>query len=206
MGLRLLLLCIMGLSGCAFAPPPSEPLPLGEKVAPPDGWVSYCRRHDHEEAACVRLTEERWTELQRVNFEVNKRVRYRSDRALYGTLDLWTVAAEAGDCEDIALTKRQELMRLGWPAAALLLATGRTPRGVYHAVLVAMTDHGDYVLDNNVDPVSPWAQSAIVMDRLQVPGQPYWRRVMLLPGEPATASTAAADPGSSFPQSLHTTP
>ena len=204
--LRLLFLNLLGLAGCATAPPPSEPLPLGEKVAPPAGWISYCRRHDREDPACVRLTGSRWAELQRVNLEVNKRIRYRSDRTLYGTLDLWTVAAEVGDCEDIALAKRQELMRLGWPAAALLLATGRTPRGLYHAVLVAMTDKGDYVLDNNLDSVSPWTRSPIVLDRLQVPGRLYWRRVMLSHAERPPASRPGADPGAVFPREHHATP
>ena len=202
-----MLLGVAGLCGCTAAPPPSEPLPLGEKIAPPAGWISYCRRHDLEDVACVRLTQERWGELQRVNSEVNRRVAYRSDRTLYGTLDLWTVAAEAGDCEDFALAKRQQLVRLGWPASALLLATGRTPRGVYHAVLVAVTDRGDYVLDNNSDLVSPWAESAIVMDRLEVPGRAYWRQVVLPShDEPTPASTAVAELRPLFPKYLSSAP
>jgi len=42
-----------------------------------------------------------------------------------------------GDCNNYALEKRRELIALGWPRAALLLAAAVTETGEGHLVLVA---------------------------------------------------------------------
>lgn len=52
------------------------------------------------------------------------------------------------DCEDYALEKRCRLRRLGIDWQDLHLATCWTETGEYHAVLVAVTNFWDLVLDN----------------------------------------------------------
>ncbi len=54
----------------------------------------------------------------------------------------------AGDCEDIALLKRRDLIEKGWPVGALLMTVVRQANGEGHAVLTVLTDRGDLVLDN----------------------------------------------------------
>ncbi|WP_236759154.1 transglutaminase-like cysteine peptidase, partial [Agrobacterium tumefaciens] len=57
---------------------------------------------------------------------------------------------------DYAVTKRQRLLRAGWPSGALRIATARTSTGIGHAVLVVSTSQGDLVLDNRTNVVKPW--------------------------------------------------
>lgn len=61
-----------------------------------------------------------------------------------------------GDCNNYALEKRRELIALGWPRAALLLAAAVTETGEGHLVLVARTGEGDLVLDNRLASTVDW--------------------------------------------------
>ena len=63
---------------------------------------------------------------------------------------------KGGDCEDMALLKRSLLIKKGWPRDALLMATARDQQGAGHAVLVAVTDKGDFVLDNRNWAIVSW--------------------------------------------------
>lgn len=98
--------------------------------------------------------------LDAVNRRVNGAVRQLSDPQAFGVDDYWTAplssGLSAGDCEDFALEKRRALIRRGVPAEALSVAIGTTAKGEIHAVLVASTDRGDYVLDNLQARVLPW--------------------------------------------------
>jgi predicted transglutaminase-like cysteine proteinase len=103
------------------------------------------------------LTHERWKELIDVNFEVNKKVKYQEDMETYNRPDFWEIADDLGDCEDHVLAKRAKLGERGWDVLAdLSIALCWTEFGQYHAVLIARTDRGDYVLDNRFDRVKPW--------------------------------------------------
>jgi len=53
-----------------------------------------------------------------------------------------------GDCEDFALTKRLKLIAMGYAPDSLHLALCWTETREFHAVLIADTDDGQYVLDN----------------------------------------------------------
>lgn len=54
--------------------------------------------------------------LYSVNDEVNQSISYRIDR---GGKDVWKIAPKFGDCEDYAITKRQQLIDAGWSAEDL---------------------------------------------------------------------------------------
>jgi predicted transglutaminase-like cysteine proteinase len=77
-------------------------------------------------------------ELVRVNDEVNRSIRYRSDLDQYGIADWWVSnpASGEGDCEDYALTKQA---RLGRGRVAIV-----GYRNQRHAVLIV----DGWVLDN----------------------------------------------------------
>ncbi len=97
-----------------------------------------------------------WRMLRRVNREVNGAIAPARDESG----DRWTTPLSpggdgAGDCEDYVLEKRARLLALGWPAQSLSIATANAPRWGAHAVLIAHTDRGDFVLDNlHVEPVA----------------------------------------------------
>jgi len=115
--------------------------------------------HYNTRPLIVPLTDEFKSLTKRINVEVN-RAPYRDDGPR-GDEDVWTLLGpDGGDCEDYVLTKRDQLIRAGIPAAAMLpaiLARPNDPDG--HMVLVLITDQGDFVMDNLTDYIAPWRES-----------------------------------------------
>ena len=143
------------------------------------GHIGYCRRHadecsPHEKPRqVVVLNKTTQRQLERVNTLFNNRITYRLDAQQYGREDYWAFPANnIGDCEDYALAKRRELIARGWPPSSLLLATAKAETGEGHAVLIARTDKGDFVLDNRYAAVMPWRALPYKWFALQDPAQP----------------------------------
>ncbi len=138
----------------------------GARAAAPPAFQGFCQRHPGE---CVRvggtlqrmaLTPARRAELDAVNAAVNGAVAEVEDRDQHGIEDVWSLpTAGRGDCEDMALLKRKMLIERGWPSSVLLVTTVSTPSGEGHAVLTAVTDAGDLVLDNKSASVLPWTRT-----------------------------------------------
>lgn len=99
--------------------------------------------------------------IEHVNGHINRTIRYRPDPVDMGIADRWRVAKTEGDCEDIALAKRQHLIELGFPAGAMRLAVGHTETGEGHAVLVVRTEAGDVILDNRRNDIVAWTDHDI---------------------------------------------
>jgi len=112
--------------------------------------------------------------LHRINTAVNHGTKYVPDPEKWKRLDYWNTEHDGeGDCEDYALEKRKRLQKL-YPdhKDSFLIATcfvegdnGETGRGGYHAVLLAITDKGVYVLDNRHESVMPWKDLPYRFDR-----------------------------------------
>lgn len=106
------------------------------------------------------MTAELWKQLETINRVVNVGVRSVSDVVHYGVEDFWELpfqgGANAGDCEDYVLQKRQMLLARGVPMAALSIALVKTSWGEEHAVLLVRSSQGDYVLDNLTPWIKPW--------------------------------------------------
>lgn len=146
-------------------------LRLGAETSRPYGHVEYCTRHA---ADCgVRkhrrnLPPARLAILSKVNIAVNRAIKPVSDESQHGQLEVWTVGATAGDCEDYALEKRSQLLRLGYEPQNLLLAMTHT--GIeYHTVLVVRSRAGDFILDNLTDAVVPVSASSLEFIKVQSP-------------------------------------
>jgi predicted transglutaminase-like cysteine proteinase len=131
----------------------------------PVGHSQFCKVHGDEcglNAQVVEVTElneARWTQLVSINNKVNSAVVPMTDQDYYQVAELWTYPSGFGDCEDIALAKRRELIAEGWDPSTLLMAVVRETNGNGHAVLMARTDRGDMVLDNQVGTVKLWADT-----------------------------------------------
>lgn len=136
----------------------------GDAFAPP-AFSAFCKR---ERRLCdsqsgkkvVDLSPDRLQELRAVNADVRKRVRERDDLPATGKTDDWRLATREGDCEDIAIAKKAELMKKGWPASALLLTVARqrfSEEG--HTVLTVRTNDGDLILDNLTPSVKDWSRT-----------------------------------------------
>jgi len=157
----------LSTASTAALPSASAPLPQGvPQVDPPPGFFSFCMRFADQcqsadnEPSSLHLTSEVWGELQSVNARVNDSIWPVDDERHYGRAEYWTIPTDGyGDCEDYALTKRQQLGRLGLPMKALRVAVVITGRNNRHAVLTIATDDGDFVLDNETSAILPWDQT-----------------------------------------------
>ncbi|UZW56606.1 transglutaminase-like cysteine peptidase [Sphingobium sp. JS3065] len=98
--------------------------------------------------------------LKEVNNLVNSRVRQRPDMEIYAEAERWTrsgIGPQAvGDCEDLAIEKRYQLLVRGFDPADVSFAVVFSAATGLHTVLVARTDEGDMVLDSS----TPWVRRA----------------------------------------------
>lgn len=132
---------------------------------PPYGFVQFCQlfkahcRGGPSSSVRFDATTERLVELDVVNRHVNAKVQPATDKEVYGVEEFWTFPGARGDCEDYVVLKRKILMRMGWPASALLITVVQDEAGEGHAVLTVRTAQGDFILDNKVNDVRLWNQT-----------------------------------------------
>ncbi len=142
-------------------------MPITGRTSQPIGHYDFCQRY---KAECevrtsrdprVALTPEKWNQLVQVNAEVNHDIAEATDQQIYGVPEYWAYPDKIGkgDCEDLALLKQRDLVRLGWPVGALLITVVRQKNGDGHAVLTVVTDRGDLVLDNMEQRVLLWDET-----------------------------------------------
>lgn len=160
-------LCIAFGSSALLGVAHAEPVPgrfmptVGEATAP-DGHIEFCRAYPlqceyrTETPLVVRLTPERWQELQNTNTIINETVRPVTDTQQFGVAEYWTYPQGAGDCEEYVLEKQRQLIARGWPPSALLITVVKDLQNSGHAVLSVRTDQGDLILDNQIETIMPW--------------------------------------------------
>ena len=152
-----------------------QPIAIKSNTKTPIGARQFCVERPDEcramsGAGPVTLTGGRRRDLDSINRHVNSAVTAITDQNYYGQREVWTYPDKGfGDCEDFALEKRRELMQQGWPASSLRMALVRQRNGEAHAVLVANTDSGDFVLDNLVADVLDWSQTSYKFVKISSP-------------------------------------
>jgi predicted transglutaminase-like cysteine proteinase len=151
----------------------SSEAPTRQYVFAPMAAVRFCitypRECDGSPETRIALDLASVVALDRVNRSVNARITPRPD--VPGD-DRWELYKTEGDCDDYAAQKRHELILLGFPASALLLAAGTIATGEAHLVLMVLTDRGDYVLDNLTNQIRPWNRTGIRWMARQSPENP----------------------------------
>jgi predicted transglutaminase-like cysteine proteinase len=137
-------------------------LQISQLQAPPSQYTDFCLRHPEacilEGAEVLALTPDTRALLAEVNRAVNAEVTFMSDPDCWGVEELWSFPdTGVGDCEDYALEKRRRLVAAGLPSAALTMAIVYDREGYFlHAVLLAETESGSFVLDNFSDDLMCW--------------------------------------------------
>jgi predicted transglutaminase-like cysteine proteinase len=131
----------------------------------PVGYIDFCQHFPdqcvvHGTNAPENLTEKTWRDLQEVNTLVNRLITPATDEEIYHRPEVWTLPKTYGDCEDYVLLKRKWLVDRGWPTGALLVTVVFDEVGDGHAVLLARTTHGDFILDNKTDALHRWYETA----------------------------------------------
>jgi len=117
-----------------------------------------CRPYDRVEPATV-LNESNWQQLVSINAYYNQNIVPVTDFDLYQVDEFWTYPNGYGDCEDFALIKRRDLIAAGWHPSTLMIAVVKEANGNGHAVLIARTDRGDLVLDNQESEIRLWNET-----------------------------------------------
>jgi predicted transglutaminase-like cysteine proteinase len=151
----------MGLAGVAYAGP--SYMPTAGRTTQPVGHYEFCQKLPEEcnevtpKQPPVELTRKLWAQIVAVNNSVNTTVQPRTDMEMWGKEEVWSYPDSGfGDCEDYALEKRRELMKLGVPAGNVLMTVVRQPNGDGHAVLTVHTSLGDFIMDNLEPKVLSW--------------------------------------------------
>lgn len=144
----------------------------------------------------VTLTSERWAEIERINTAVNRAIiPHPNTKGLAG--EVWLISPRAGECHDYAVTKRHELLSLGWPEQDLLLSEVVTSWGEHHLVLVIRTSDGDFVADNLNPNIRIWSQTPYQWVRIQSPGNPLiWSKLAnnAIAARPRTRASGQGNP------------
>jgi len=137
-----------------------------EKAKPPNGWAEFCARYRSDcdvkpsTPRNIVLDSATWDKLVSVNKWANQHIAPMTDRRHWGRVNKWYYAEDGrGDCKDYVLVKRKKLMAAGLPREALLITIVWSRRTRGHAVLIARTDKGDYVLDNLSSKVVLWSNT-----------------------------------------------
>lgn len=195
----LLLLLALALSPCAsclaseplrfpVSPSPTLDLPVLTSLASYPPYAAFCRRTPDEcdltGEATFHPDAETLRDVMTINAEINREIYFVLDIEQYGEEEYWTLPlAGRGDCEDLALLKRQRLSRLGVPRGSMRLAL------VFHATLLSShcvltleTGSGTYVLDNLTDELKLWHRTEYNFELRERPDgawdrfdQRYWR-------------------------------
>ena len=171
-------------------------LHAGQKSTPPLGWLQFCTENPGEclrtgaNGGPVALDATRWGELSQVNLHFNRSIIAMTDQQQFGLMEYWTYAKTGkGDCEDYVLEKRRALIERGWPSSALLITVVLDKEGGGHAVLTAMTDRGELILDNQTDDILPWSKSGLTFIKRQSPTDPNtWVALGRMLGRPDIAT------------------
>jgi predicted transglutaminase-like cysteine proteinase len=136
------------------------------RAGPTQAWVSFCQHRPREcdidlsQPARITLTSGIWAALTQVNEGVNASILAVTDQDHWGVLDRWDYPDDGlGDCEDIQLLKRKLLVQAGLPHRALRMTAVIDDQGQGHAVLMVLTDQGDFILDNKRNAILPWRRT-----------------------------------------------
>ena len=159
------ILCLLTGHAGASGAESSAFMATAGRTSQPIGHYEFCQTHAAECAvkssasARVRLTPQLWNDLVAVNAAVNLAVTPATDEEVYRRPEFWAYPGARGDCEDLVLLKRRDLIEKGWPVGALLITVVRQRNGEGHAVLTVETDRGDLVLDSLQPRVLVWSDT-----------------------------------------------
>lgn len=154
----------LGFAACGSAEAGRLSMNINGFTNAPVGYSAFCAISPaecsaHGGEAAEALTDARWNDLQEINGFVNHIVIPETDQAQFNREEVWSLPEIYGDCEDYVLLKRKWLLERGWPTGALLISVVFDEAGDGHAVLLARTDRGDFVLDNKTTKIKPWYET-----------------------------------------------
>ncbi|MBL0408116.1 transglutaminase-like cysteine peptidase [Microvirga aerilata] len=170
------------------------PIQVVGPAGPTHAWIRFCESHRHKcrvdlsQPAHITLTHGIWAALTQVNERVNSSILAVTDQDHWGVLDRWDYPDDGlGDCEDIQLLKRKLLVQAGLPHRVLRMTAVIDDQGQGHAVLMVLTDRGDFILDNKRNAILPWRRTGYTFIKREGTSGKAW---VALGDQPASLSTA----------------
>ncbi len=170
------------------------PIQVVGPAGPTHAWIRFCESHPHEcrvdllQPARIFLNPSIWAALTQVNERVNSSILAVTDQDHWGVLDRWDYPDDGlGDCEDIQLLKRKLLVQAGLPHRALRMTAVIDDQGQGHAVLMVLTDQGDFILDNKRNAILPWRRTGYTFIKREGTSGKAW---VALGDQPAPFVTA----------------
>lgn len=164
---------LAGTVTSGFAAPAN--IQAGKPTSQPIGHYEFCKIYNDQcsvrtsRPSTFKLTKPRWRELVEINAYSNTKISPITDMDYHGVMEKWSFPTSHGDCEDFVLMKRHMLIEKGWPASSLLITVVRQPNGEGHAVLMARTDRGDFILDNLNQKIEIWHETEYTYLKRQMP-------------------------------------
>ncbi|HEY3678878.1 MAG TPA: transglutaminase-like cysteine peptidase [Bradyrhizobium sp.] len=153
--------------GAHAAPVARMQMILSNSTLPPVAHTIFCMHYPGECAETVGAASffsssapALYTALDTVNRHVNIAIRPIREKSGHILTNRWLLSPLSGNCNDYAVSKRHELLLLGWPSWALLLAEVVLANGEHHLVLVANASGESFVLDNLKPGVVPLTEAA----------------------------------------------
>ena len=146
----------------------------GDVGAPP-GFREACRRYgwlcSNRSSGGRDLGDEATMAMaSKVNSRVNRAIRQVDDSVNYGVAEHWVLPTNGtGDCEDLALLKKKELIENGIDPRKLMMAVALDRRGNNHAVLLLRLSTADVVLDSLTGRIVPWNRTGYRFLAKQMP-------------------------------------
>lgn len=187
-----------------FSEHPSAPtvnrMVEGKRVTAPFAYLVFCRKAQSEcrkgkTTGVAQMNKARWKELRQVNTRFNRSIQPVSDLDQYGKIDVWRIGVKRGDCEDYAMSKRQQLIAKGWSPSNLLLSVILDTKGGPHAVTIVRTSEGDFILDNLTSKIRKWDVTGYTyLKRQSVENPRIWMSVLNGSPQPFNKTIVAATP------------
>ena len=158
-------------------------VPIKGPATPPDGAADLCAKYSwacEKSGQIAQGGEGAMGILRAVNSQANRTIKPISDLQQYQIKERWSLPTrEGGDCEDYALAKKKELIRIGLSTQQFLIATVLDRKRQSHAVLIVKTGMQDLVLDNLTNKILPWNKTGYTFLRMQDPRNPrLWVSVL----------------------------
>ena len=150
-------------------------LTISRVEPPPAPYEDFCWRQPD---ACelrgnpvMAWSQQAQEAVSAINVRVNDIIEFLPDQHYREQEDYWSLPTDCiGDCEDIALEKRQRLIAAGAPGAALTLAIAFHETRLFpHVVLLLESDAGVWVLDNLSDELLCWRDAPYFITRRERP-------------------------------------
>lgn len=173
---------------------PIAAMNTGIDVQAPHGFAAMCLRAPDlcdlaggvTPVAYAPLQDPQMALLDTVNRSVNAKVRQQSDWTTHNTAEVWSRPVVnggllSGDCEDLAIEKRLQLIQAGVDPRSLFYAVVYRRDIGLHVLLIVSTSQGDLALDSRSPWIQPWNKVPYTWVKRQLPENPSQWAIVITP-------------------------